>query len=132
VKEIIRGVNIRKRRLRKKVLQKMEIIMDTRERVDKALNAFIEQFRLYIVTLLTKHIGKNWEDAYSYTLNDKQRQFWDEGIKKGRESASLIDWSHLKVFTMKYKDALREDFGRKTQSPDMDRRDRGCKKCLGT
>ena len=90
--------------------------MNINDITTNALDAFIVPFRQYIATLLKKHVGEEWADAYAYTLSERQQQFWYEGIEKGRSPVDLIDWSHLKVFSMKYKNALRDDFGRKVNS----------------
>jgi len=81
-----------------------------------ALSVFIETMRTYIVGLLTKEGGDNWPNWYYDSLGENQKHIWNTGISGGSSPESLIDFGNLKGFSLKYRDLLKKDFGKKAYS----------------
>lgn len=82
----------------------------------KAYGLFIEAYRPYIVSILQAEAGDRWPAWYVDALYQNQRDQWNEGIRTGSSPETLIDYPHLKSVALKYKDLLREDFGKKTNN----------------
>jgi predicted AAA+ superfamily ATPase len=86
----------------------------TKDSLFKALGLFIEVFRPYIVLKLSEKAGDKWDKWFYDAISDAQKDNWDMGIKNGTPPVNLIDFHHLKAIAIKYKEILREDFGRDT------------------
>jgi len=84
----------------------------TKDSLFKGLALFIEAFRPYIVSKLIEQAGEKWDKWFYEVLSDTQKENWDIGVKNGTVPENLIDFHHLKSFAIKYKDILRDDFGR--------------------
>jgi hypothetical protein len=78
----------------------------------KAFSLFIEAFRPYVVSVLIKEAGDKWPAWYVDSLFQAQKETWNMGLKAGSFPESLIDYPQLKGFVLKYKDLLKEDFGK--------------------
>lgn len=61
---------------------------------------------------LIEQAGEKWDKWFYEVLSDKQKENWDTGVKNETVPENLIDFHHLKSFAIKYKDILRDDFGR--------------------
>ena len=90
----------------------MPITQKQQDNLSKALGLFIEGFRPYIVSLLTKQAGDKWPAWFVEALYPAQRENWNVGLKKGTQPEVLIDYAFLKSFVIKYKDLLKDDFGK--------------------
>ena len=90
--------------------------MNLRDKTGKALDIFIDNFRIYVIDTLESKVGKKWPDVFKSILRDEHQQYWDNDIIAGKESKNLIDWKHLKSFSIGCKEFIRNDFGRKTNS----------------
>jgi hypothetical protein len=82
----------------------------------KAFALFIEAFRPYVVSVLQKKAGNQWPDWYVEVLSIPQKDKWNQDLKAGTSPATLIDYLHLKSFVLKYKDLLKEDFGKEVHN----------------
>lgn len=80
----------------------------------KAFGLFIEAFRPYVVSTLMKEAGDKWPAWFVEALYPAQRETWNMGLKAGTLPEALIDYPYLKSFALKYKDLLKEDFGKDT------------------
>ncbi|WP_341228317.1 DUF499 domain-containing protein [uncultured Arcticibacterium sp.] len=78
----------------------------------KAFSLFIEAFRPYTVSILMKEVGDKWPDMFFDSLYPNQKEHWEMGLRSGSQPESLVDYPYLKGFVLKYKDLLRDDFGR--------------------
>jgi len=79
-----------------------------------AYGLFIEGFRSYVVAVLTREAGERWPAWYVEALSPTQRETWNDGLRRGTDPETLIDYPQLKSFVLKYKDLLRSDFDRDT------------------
>jgi hypothetical protein len=79
----------------------------------KALGLFIEDIRAYVVELLRKHAGDKWSQWFMESLSHQQLAAWQQARLNGSAPEALIDFHHLRGFALKYKDLLKEDFGKK-------------------
>ncbi len=82
------------------------------ETLFKALGLFIDAFRLYTVSVLTKTEGDKWPAEYARTLSTAQLENWNKGIRNGTSPERLIDFGNIASFANGFKDLLRPDFGR--------------------
>lgn len=89
----------------------MYINKNERDNLDKGLGLFIEVFRPYVVLILTKRFGENWNKNFAETLNFKQRENWEKDLQRGKKPENLIDFQYLKKFALDNRDLLEEDFG---------------------
>ena len=78
----------------------------------KAFALFLEAFRPYVVEVISKEEGERWPARFIEALHPQQRENWNLGLRSGSTPESLIDYPHLKNFALKFRDLLREDFGR--------------------
>ena len=53
------------------------------DNLSKALGLFIEGFRPYIVSVLSKEAGDKWPALFVEALYPAQRETWNMGIKNG-------------------------------------------------
>jgi predicted AAA+ superfamily ATPase len=84
-----------------------------KEKLAKAYAIFIEGIRAYIVTLLMENEGDKWPARFAECLTYDQKDFWNQGLKNGTSPEAMIDYHHLKSFSIKNKDLLKNDFQRK-------------------
>ncbi|WP_448520363.1 DUF499 domain-containing protein [Rhodoflexus sp.] len=82
----------------------------------KAFGTFIEAFRYYVMLTLRKAYGEIWLDRYGDVLTAQQKEYWQQSLESGSDPMALIDYSHLKNFALKYKDLLRDDFGKEVNN----------------
>jgi abortive infection bacteriophage resistance protein len=86
----------------------------TKESLFKALGLFIEALRPYIVSKLVEQAGDKWDKWFYDAISDAQKENWEIGIKNGTAPVNLIDFQHMKSFSIKYKDVIRQEFGKDT------------------
>jgi len=85
----------------------------SQENIGKALGLFLEAFRLYTFSILSKAYGeKAWEEKFYECLSPDQQRNWDRGISQSIEPEKLIDFGHLKFFAIKNKELLKDDFSK--------------------
>lgn len=83
----------------------------------KAFGLFIEAFRPYIVSLLYAHKKDRWPAHYAESLNPGQQLAqWNEGLRNGKAPEQMIDYGNLKGFALRFRNELREDFGKDAMS----------------
>lgn len=82
----------------------------------RALGLFIEGFRAYVISVMLKEHGDTWPAEFVDALNPEQRERWNDGLRNGSDPASLIDYPHLKSFSITFKHLIRSDFKRDTGS----------------
>jgi hypothetical protein len=88
-----------------------------REQLGTAFNQFIKGLRLYVYQKMVELVGEErWEDSFVEGLYESQIELWNSDRKNGIDAVDAIDFGHLKPFSMNYRDILRKDFGRKTNS----------------
>jgi predicted AAA+ superfamily ATPase len=87
-----------------------------KENLFKAQGSFLEAMRAYIVSVLMKEAGDQWAERFVECLTPQQRDSWAEGLRNNSSPESLIDFHHLRGFSLHYKELLRDDFGKKTNS----------------
>ncbi|MDX8340543.1 DUF499 domain-containing protein [Draconibacterium sp. IB214405] len=75
---------------------------------------FIKGFRIYLVEKMIAKIGQDWGIVYKDDLLPQHQKIWDEGLMAGKDPVELIDWGHLKHFSIHNKDYFKDDFGRNT------------------
>lgn len=90
----------------------MAINQTQQDNLFKAFGLFIEAFRPYVVATLQKEAGDKWPAWFVEALYPTQRETWNMGLKAGTSPETLIDYPYLKSFTLKYKNLLRDDFGK--------------------
>ena len=90
----------------------MALQQQQRDNLFKAFGLFIEAFRPYIIELLQREDGDRWPATFFDALLPQQRDNWNQGIRAGSAPEALIDYPYLKAFALKFKDLLRQDFGR--------------------
>ena len=78
----------------------------------KAYGLFIEGFRPYVVSVLMKEAGDQWPVWFVEALYPSQKETWNMGLNTGTSPEALIDYPYLKSFALKYKDLLKQDFGK--------------------
>lgn len=78
----------------------------------QAFGIFIEAMRPFIVSVLQKEAGDQWPKWFVESLYQSQKDAWNQGIESGSLPETLVDFQHLKPFSLKYKDLLKPDFGR--------------------
>lgn len=84
------------------------------EDLGSAFNNAIKALRFYVIGVLTKKFGSEiWSDEFRDCLYENQIELWDSDIKNGIDPKDLIDFGHLKPFTLKFRDLIKEDFGKK-------------------
>lgn len=89
----------------------MYINQAERDNLAKGLGIFIESFRFYIVSILIKRFGDDWDKEFSKTLNYKQKENWEKDLRKGIKPIDLIDFQYLKKIALDNRDLLEDDFG---------------------
>ncbi len=92
----------------------MAIKQQQTDNLFKAFGLFIEAFRPYVVSVLMHEAGERWPAWFVEALYPAQRDAWNMGIKSGTTPETLIDFPHLKSFALKYRDLLKNDFGKNT------------------
>jgi len=88
----------------------------TNEILFKALGLFIDAFRLYTISLLTKAYDDKWPAEYANKLGMGQRDSWDKGLRNGTAPEQLIDFGNIRSFALGFKDLLKPDFGKETNN----------------
>ncbi len=96
----------------------MNINRDEKEKLYKGLGLFIEEFRPYVVSILTERFGSNWDKEFVKTLYSDQREEWERKLIEGRKPEDLIDFPHFKGFAIDKtnQNLLRNDFKQETGS----------------
>lgn len=92
----------------------MNITNTQQEHLYKAFGLFIEAFRFYVVEVLSHEFEDKWSDAFVDALYPAQRESWNLGINSGSSPDALVDFQYLKPFALRYRDLLKQDFGRDT------------------
>lgn len=92
----------------------MNIKQFQQDNLHKALGLFIEAMRPYIISVLSKEAGKNWEKWFKEVLFPDQLEHWNRAINEGSSPEALIDYPYLKPFALKYRELLKNDFERDT------------------
>lgn len=82
----------------------------------QAFGLFIEGFRPYIVATLMHKEGERWPALFAEALSPVQRDFWNQSLRTGSSPLGLIDYPHLKGFALRFKDLLRDDFGKEVNN----------------
>ena len=90
----------------------MSINQKQQDNLSKALGLFIEGFRPYIVSILSKEAGDKWPSLFVEALYPVHRESWNMGLKNGSQPEVLIDYAFLKSFALRYKELLKNDFGK--------------------
>jgi predicted AAA+ superfamily ATPase len=80
------------------------------DNLHKALGLFIEAFRYYTISVLSKEFGDKWAASFVEALTYDQKEKWNMGLRNGSAAENLIDYHHLKSFAIKYKHLLKADF----------------------
>lgn len=91
----------------------MNIFQIERDNLYKGLGLFLEAFRPFLVSVLMRRAGDNWEREFENTLSPQQLETWHDGLRNGTAPEALIDFHHFKYFAIKNRDLLKIDFGRK-------------------
>lgn len=85
-----------------------------RERLNTAYNKFIIVIRLWVADKMKTSFGDGrWEDIYVDMLYPNQKDIWETNRGDGDQPEDLIDFGHLKQFSLKYKDLLKDEFGKR-------------------
>ena len=79
----------------------------------KGLGLFLEAMRPYAVSILENEAGDKWPAMFVEALSSAQKNSWNIGLRNGSDPEALIDFHYLKPFAIKYKELLKEDFGKK-------------------
>jgi len=88
------------------------INQSNKDNLFKAFGSFIEAFRAYVVLTLIKEAGDKWPAWYVEALHPTQRDAWNLGLKNGTQPENLIDYQNIKSFALKYRDLIKNDFGK--------------------
>ena len=88
------------------------INQSNKDNLFKAFGSFIEAFRAYVVSTLLKEAGDKWPASYVEALHPTQRDAWNLGLKNGTQPETLIDYQNIKSFALKYRDLIKNDFGK--------------------
>lgn len=73
---------------------------------------FLKGLRLYISRKMKDQLGHDWPIIYKESLLPGHQKDWDKGLMEGKDPIDLIDWGHLKHFTLQNKIYFKDDFGR--------------------
>ncbi|HZX58744.1 MAG TPA: DUF499 domain-containing protein, partial [Mucilaginibacter sp.] len=92
----------------------MDITQQQRDNLSKALGLFIEGMRAYVVSLLQHKAGDKWPALFADALRQDHKDIWNMRLKDGSQPEVLIDYPHFKGFSLKYKDLMKDDFGKDT------------------
>jgi len=84
------------------------------KQLGEALYSFLEAIRLYIIEKLSVNYPDDWDLIYAQSLSPFHKKQWDNGIMEGKSPQELIDFGHLKQFTIDNKQYFRDDFKRQT------------------
>ena len=88
------------------------INQSNKDNLFKAFGSFIEAFRAYVVSTLINEAGDKWPAWYVEALHPTQRDAWNLGLKNGTQPENLIDYQNIKSFALKYRDLIKNDFGK--------------------
>lgn len=86
---------------------------NNQEKLFKAFGLFIEAFRPFIVSRLMINEGELWPAKFTDSLSFDQKDKWNMGLRNGSTPETLIDYHHLKSFSIRNKELLKEDFGKR-------------------
>src|SRR6056297_3903682 len=92
----------------------MSINKSQTKQLGEALQSFLEAIRLYIIEKMSERYPKDWGLIYAQSLSPYHKKQWDNGLMEGKAPEELIDYGHLKQFTIENKDYFRGDFKRQT------------------
>lgn len=73
---------------------------------------FLQGLRQYISRKMKDQLGHDWPIIYKEGLLPGHQKDWDKGLMEGKDPVDLIDWGHLKHFTIQNKIFFKDDFGR--------------------
>jgi ATP-dependent Lon protease len=73
-----------------------------------------EEFGQYLIDKIAHQVKSDWESVYVEALYDNQKEFWRQERRNGKSPESLVDINHFKPLSLKFKDLLRDEFGKKT------------------
>ncbi|HEX8279403.1 MAG TPA: Swt1 family HEPN domain-containing protein [Segetibacter sp.] len=82
----------------------------------KGLDLFIEEFRLYVKSLLMKKYGDQWSSEFISRLYPDHREEWIQYGDKAQSPENLIEHKHLKKFALDNKALLEDDFKKETNN----------------
>jgi len=92
----------------------MNINKKLQRELQDAGELFLKGLRHYIADRMKDHFGPDWPIIYKEGLLPGQQKDWEKGVISGKDPVDLIDWGHLKHFTIQNKTCFKEDFGRLT------------------
>jgi hypothetical protein len=92
----------------------MSVNKTQNQQLGEALQSFLEAIRFYIIEKLSVNYPEDWGLIYVQSLSPFHKKHWDNGLLDGKSPQELIDFGHLKQFTIDNKQYFREDFKRQT------------------
>lgn len=92
----------------------MNINKNLQRQLQDAGEIFLKGIRLYIAEKMNASLGFDWPILYKEGLLPGQQKEWEKGLMDGKDPVDLIDWGHLKYFTIQNKQYFKDDFGRHT------------------
>ena len=88
-----------------------EVTIDQRSEFTSILYLFINSFRKLVKSKLSDNSDGSWDTEFRSILFDAQKKNWDIEINKGVSPESIIDFGHLKTFSLQKRVLLEEISG---------------------
>ncbi|WBM74551.1 ATP-binding protein [Saprospira grandis] len=85
-----------------------------RDHLFSAMTEFLHAIRVYIVDRMERSYADRWLIEYGASLYESHQEKIIEQLRAGATQASVIDFPHLKSWSLRQKELLSEDFGRMT------------------
>lgn len=89
----------------------MEI--DKRSILTKLFAILTDDFGKYVINMIKTSIKSDWEKVYLDALFNSQIETWENERGNGKAPESLIDITHFKPISLKFRELLKDDFGKK-------------------
>jgi Protein of unknown function (DUF499) len=80
------------------------------------LEAFLMALRTYTVAAMSNAYDDRWPAEFARSLNTTQLDAWNTQIREGKSPETLIDYQHLKSFSLAQKDVLRRTANKQVNS----------------
>lgn len=94
----------------------MNINQSQKDNLYKGLGLFLEAFRQFVVSVVMRKSGADWEKTFFDSLQDFHKESWKRDLMNGTAPENILDYQHFQNFAYVFKDLLKADFGRKAHN----------------
>jgi len=88
-----------------------DVTIDQRSDFTSILYLFINSFRILVKSKLTDNSDGSWDTEFRSILFDSQQRSWDLEVERGVSPELIIDFGHLRTFSIKKKELLEKISG---------------------